>query len=370
VPPIPKPPFLTCAALAAALCGCDSPGGAGSGEGGPWPTRNWEVTSPESGGFAAGFSDRVDGYIRDSLPGLRAAVIVRGGRLVYEHYSPAWGPDSLNDLQSAGKSFVSALVGIALQRGLFRDLDVNMAELLPQGREPECLPQAEAATIGNLLDMTSGIQPGDYSIWSSQKDRVHYALAMPLAHAPGAAFLYSNMGAHLLSASLTAVTGRTALALADSELFAPLGITRREWPADSAGLSTGDGELRLTARDMAKFGYLFLRKGRWEGGQVVPASWVARSTARRSQGGDPEGDAYGYLWWVGAEGKHACYYAAGWGGQLIEVVPDLDLVVAVASGIDSAHRETRRFIGGAVIAGLAGEGGSAAEKPFLQAARP
>jgi CubicO group peptidase (beta-lactamase class C family) len=336
------------------LCACD-PAGPRPGSGrAPWPDSNWPVTSPESAGFPSDFAARADAFIRDSLPALRGALVILRGWDVYEHYAPGLAADSLHDMQSAGKSVLSALVGISLGKGRFRNLDVTMEDLLPQGREEECRPQAEVVTIGNLLDMTSGVPDAAYEDWSAQKDRVRYALSRPLVHAPGAAFLYSNMAAHLLSASLSAVTGRSALSLADSELFAPLGISRREWPVDSAGLNTGDGELRLTLPDMARFGYLYLRGGEWDGRAVLPEGWAAQSVAAHSQGGDPEGDAYGYLWWVGREGKHACYYAAGWGGQLIEIIPDLDLVVALASSTDAAHRETRRFVERAVLPGLDG----------------
>jgi CubicO group peptidase (beta-lactamase class C family) len=341
---------LTAPAFALALLGCDP---SGPGDGAVWPTRGWAVDAPGHQGFHAGFAAGVDAYVAEKLPALRGVVIVRHGRIVYERYAPSLTADSLNDIQSAGKSILSALVGIATVKYGEADLpEETLVGLVPEGSEPECRPQAERIKLGEVLAMTSGIPQVDYASWSSHKDRIRYALSQPLTHAPGEAFLYSDMGAHVVSGVVTALCGRSALDFADENLFAPLGITRREWPTDSSGLNTGDGEIHLTVRDMAKFGYLYLHGGEWEGRQVVPAAWVAKSTAPQSKGGDPEGTAYGWLWWVGSEGKHPCYLAAGYGGQTIEVIPDLDMVVAVASAIDSWHRETRGLIGEAVLPGL------------------
>jgi CubicO group peptidase (beta-lactamase class C family) len=145
-------------------------------------------------------------------------------------------------------------------------------------------------------------------------------------------FEYGGAG-HLLTVILAQRCGITARAFADRHLFGPLGITAGDWPADPQGYHYGTHGLGLTTHDMAKIGQLYLNHGRWQGKQVVPAEWVTESTAQHSPGGPPEGTGYGYQWWVSRETGRPSYFAAGYGGQFIYVVPDLELVVAMSGNL-------------------------------------
>jgi CubicO group peptidase (beta-lactamase class C family) len=167
---------------------------------------------------------------------------------------------------------------------------------------------------------------------------------MTSIHPPGTTFAYNTPAAHLLSGVLTKATGMSMTDFAQQVLFTPLGITPGDWPTDPDGYYAGAHALHLRARDMAKFGYLYLNHGLWDGQQIVPAEWVDASTKRESVGGFPQEVGYGYLWWVTQEAGHDAYFAAGYGGQYIEVIPDLELVVVITSNLDGLHITNRDLV--------------------------
>jgi hypothetical protein len=162
---------------------------------------------------------------------------------------------------------------------------------------------------------------------------VQFMLDRPVSYEPGTRFTYNSGGSHLLSAVFQAATGQTAESCAAEHLFAPLGITDWYWRTDPQGVSIGGWGLWLTPRDMAKFGYLYLMGGQWDGQSIVPADWVSAATQQQIRAGDQWlAEGYGYQWWVDQGGY---YMALGYGGQYIIVMPDRDMVVAVTSGLST-----------------------------------
>jgi CubicO group peptidase (beta-lactamase class C family) len=122
------------------------------------------------------------------------------------------------------------------------------------------------------------------------------------------------------------------------------------WPTDPQGYHLGFSGLKLPSRDLAKFGYLYLNGGRWDATQVIPAGYVAASTRPHSTPTpDGPGESYGYQWWVSSQGGHPSFRAVGYGGQLIEVVPDLDLVVVITSDANQNRNDARELVGQAII---------------------
>jgi CubicO group peptidase (beta-lactamase class C family) len=184
----------------------------------------------------------------------------------------------------------------------------------------------------------------------SSDDVVEASIGQPMAKEPGEEFNYNEGDAHLLSAILTKTTGQSALVYAHENLFGPLGIDsdpdasiqadpaniRRferagfVWADDEQGNSVGAFGLKLTARDMAKIGYLYLQDGRWEGRQIVPRGYVRASTREQLETGYSPG-GYGYLWWTRKVDGYRAFYASGYGGQFIYVIPELNLVAVIVS---------------------------------------
>jgi CubicO group peptidase (beta-lactamase class C family) len=156
----------------------------------------------------------------------------------------------------------------------------------------------------------------------------------PWAHlraAPGREFTYNSGCSHLLSVILTHVTGDNLDEFAAERLFAPLQIAAAPWLRDPQGYCLGAVGLALSARDLAKIGYLYLLDGRWGDRDIVPRDFVRQATTRKNDGGFPEDVAYGYHWWVTRIAGHPAFFAAGYGGQYLYVVPDLELIVVTTA---------------------------------------
>jgi CubicO group peptidase (beta-lactamase class C family) len=281
---------------------------------------------------------------------VRAIVVSVAGRPVFEHYYHSSAATTGN-VFSVTKSVMSMLVGIAIDERKLRGVDQTLAELLP-AYAAAMSPAVKAVTLRQVLTMTAGLPPDppDLPAFVTSSDWVGSILAEGTRQPAGQGFAYSSAGSHLLSAILRQATGRSTLDYAREKLFTPLGIStvpaaepvareesrptyesaRFAWPTDPQGNHVGFSFLKLTARDMARLGQLWLNQGRWAGRQLVSAGWVTESTtAHVDTHSTPE--QYSYQWWVTSADGHRAYAAIGYGGQLIEVVPDLDLVAVVAS---------------------------------------
>ncbi len=300
-----------------------------------WPTDGWRTASPASQGMDAALLDEADRQVRATLPDLSALLVVRGGRLVFERYYNGQDADEPINVRSITKSVTGALVGIALADGDLENLDQTIGELIPDRILPDADPLTPTITLRHLLTMTSGWAwdiHSDYATIIASDDWVDLTLSLPVAYQPGTYYAYNTGGSHLLSVILEEVTGQDPADYAAERLFTPLGIEPGDWQRSPQGETVGGFGLELTPRDMAKFGYLYLNHGEWDGEQIVPADYVQAATTYQSAGDSTGLASYGYQWWVTvtyAAGYDA-YFALGYGGQFIYVVPALDLVVVAA----------------------------------------
>ena len=287
------------------------------------------------------------------LPRLRSLLVEHRGRLALERYYHGATADRAANLKSASKSVISALVGIAIAEGHLAGTAQSIGALLPEATRG--LDSAKRAiTLGDLLSMRAGLGStsfDQYGRWVSSRNWVRAALERPLVAPPGregGPMIYSTGNTHLLSAALTRATRASTHAYASRVLARPLGIRLPGWPTDPQGIHFGGNEMRMTPRAMLRFGALFLNEGRAPDGtpaagrQIVPAAWVDSSWARRTRSGW-SGEEYGYGWWMrtaaGRRDAHRVYYAWGYGGQYVWVVPSLDLVVVMTSDPTPATRE-------------------------------
>lgn len=183
--------------------------------------------------------------------------------------------------------------------------------------------------------MTSGLAWGENTAvtreWDRSADEIAFTLALPLDHEPGQAGVYSSADTQLISGILTAATKRSVAQLADELIFAPLGISAPRWPPAASGLTRAYSEAHLTPRQLAKFGYLYLNRGYWDGVQIVPAAWVGAST---QQQGLVDDLPYGYLWWIQEPAGRAAFTAWGYGSQGIVIIPKLDMLVVLTARSD------------------------------------
>jgi CubicO group peptidase (beta-lactamase class C family) len=296
-----------------------------------WPTAGWRTSTPaEQGMDAQKLADMLDKIQQDQL-NLDSLLVIRNGYLVLEKYFGSFQQDTRHELYSCTKSFISTLVGIALDQGLIAGTEQPILGFFPGKAFANPDPQKETMTLEDLLTMRSGLdwEEGDptYRAMYVSQDWVKYVLDEPMAQPPGTQFLYCSGCTHVLSAIVQKATGMNTLDFAKRNLFEPLGITNLRWDTDSTGIPIGGWGLQITPRDMAKLGYLYLYGGEWDGQQIVSTAWVENATTRHTATDGTMG--YGYQWWIypSLEG----YTALGRYGQTIFVIPWADLVIVTTA---------------------------------------
>ena len=275
------------------------------------------------------------------LPRLHSLLVSRRGEVVLERYFNGTRPARPANVKSVSKSVISTLVGIAIQRKMIPGVDAPIMTWFPELKTDREKTKQEI-TVEDLLTMRSGLESTsnrNYGAWVQSRNWVQHALRRPLLTPPGTSMQYSTGNSHLLSAILTSATRSSTWRFANDTLAKPLGFSFPQWPQDPQGIYFGGNDMLMTPRQMLTFGELYLNRGRAGGAQVVPESWVEQSFV--PHGRSPiSGNEYGYGWWIREMGGHRAYYAWGFGGQYIFVVPGLDLVVVTTSA--STVAEDRR----------------------------
>ncbi len=270
----------------------------------------------------------------ESLPRMRSLLISRNGDLVLERYFNGAQSGSVTNIKSVSKSVLSALVGIAIERGHLSGVEQPIVDYLGDRLPTDDNILKEQITIENLLTMQSGLETTsnrNYGAWITSSDWVSFALRQPLELPPGRVMEYSTGNTHLLSAILTKATGQSTLEFAREVLAKPLGFDLPPWPQDPQGIYFGGNDMEMTPRQMLAFGELYLNEGRANGAQIVPRDWVEDSLAQRAQSRRERNRYYGYGWWIREMAGHETRYAWGFGGQFIVLVPTLNLIVVTTS---------------------------------------
>jgi CubicO group peptidase (beta-lactamase class C family) len=293
---------------------------------------------------------------------LHSLLVSWRGELVLEHYAPKFSRARLANIKSASKSLISALVGIAIARGLVKGVDEPIATYLPQlARAPAA---KRAITIEDLLTMRSGLESTsgpNYGPWVHSRNWVQYALDRPLVAEPGTTMEYSTGTSHLLSAILTRASKMSTWQFAQTALARPLGFSLSRWTRDPQRIYLGGNEMLMTPRQMVAFGELYLNRGLVRGRQIVPAEWVDESCRPRTRSRWDPTREYGYGWWIQEVGGRRACFAWGHGGQYIFTFRDLDLVVVVTSSTaasEERHGYRQRLlqlIGEQVVTPIAAE---------------
>ena len=269
----------------------------------------------------------------DRLAQLNALIIAHEGRPIVGRRFRGPDLDSPVNIKSASKSVISALVGIAIERELIEGVDEIAVSKLGSFVSPDADPKVRGVTIGNLLSMQSGLERTSgayYGRWTSSPNWVRYALSRPFVDDPGGRMLYSTGNTHILSAVLTRAGKRSTLDLAREWLGEPLDIRIPAWPRDPQGIYFGGNDMALSPRALLRFGELYRNDGTVDGRRVLSSAWIRASWTPRTT--SPfSGDDYGYGWFIAQSEGHAVYYARGYGGQLLYVLPSLALTVVITS---------------------------------------
>ncbi|OUT40034.1 MAG: 6-aminohexanoate hydrolase [Micavibrio sp. TMED2] len=299
----------------------------------------------------------------DALTALETVLVAKGGEVVAERGYNGHSATVPTNIKSASKTVMSALVGIAIDRGMLSGTDQPIIEILRDDMPADPDPRLSEITIGHLLSMQAGLQRtsgANYGSWVASSNWVRNALSRPFVDEPGGDMLYSTGSSHLLSAILTKVTGKSTRANALDWFAAVDGFGIGGWDRDPQGIYLGGNQMAMSPRSLLAFGEVYRNHGQAaDGTQVVSADWIRQSWTARTRS-RYTGDGYGYGWFLGRINGADVRYAWGYGGQMLYVVPDHDLTVVMTSDANPrrttiTHRDDLHQLLGSIITALSGD---------------
>jgi CubicO group peptidase (beta-lactamase class C family) len=308
-----------------------------------YSTERWQTSTPEGQGMQSQILADMIEHVEKNRFNIDSILIVRNGNMVLDVYFGPFSKGQNHPVYSVTKSIMSALIGIAIDKGYIQSVDQSIVDFFPDKEFANMNELKKSITLENLLMMASGLECRDSYLYrwrgltemKYSYDWAQYVLDLPMAEAPGEKFEYCNGVSYLLSVIVQNTTKMKTLDFARKYLFDPLGIKDVEWERSPQGVDIGYGEMRLKPHDMAKFGLLHLNQGRWGNRQILPSKWVEVSTCGHIDA--KPFDQYGYQWWVDPAGN---YTAAGYKGQRIFVAPDKNLVAVLTADLTAIESTT------------------------------
>lgn len=265
-------------------------------------------------------------------------MLLRHGKVIAEAWWNPYKPELKHTLYSCSKSFTATAIGFAVQEKLL-SLNDKVISFFPGNLPDTVSPYLAQLTVKDVLIMSDGQEPDPtFVVAGKDTNWIKGFLATPIIHEPGTQFLYNSLGTYMLSAIISKVTGQSTLDYLKPRFFDPLGIEGMDWETDLQGINTGGWGLRLKTEDMAKFAQLFLQKGKWNGKQILPASWIEEASTMKIMQ-DPNApqskkdssdwlQGYCYQMW---RCRHNAYRGDGAYGQFMIVMPDQDATIAITA---------------------------------------
>ena len=297
----------------------------------------------------------MDAYLKDAREqklNIQSVMVLQHGKVLYEKWLNGGEPQLPHVLNSFSKTFTSAAVGLAISEGLL-SLDDKLVSFFPDDLPPSPSENLQKVTIRHLLTMNCG-HDSEPSRRNDADTWVRTFLSWPVQHEPGTYYCYNSMGTYMLSAIVQKVTGQKVVDYLQPRLFDPLGIEAPRWDESPQGINCGGWGLYLKTEDLAKMGQLLLQKGKWNGRQVLPESYVTEATRAQvpcqpswvradkvaESGLTPENSdwvqGYGYQVW---RCRHNAFRADGAGGQYIIVIPEKDAVIVNTADLRDMQAE-------------------------------
>lgn len=291
----------------------------------------------------------------EALAPLETVIVAHEGMVLAERGYRGHSVSAPTNIKSASKVVISALVGLAIERGLLESVDQPIVELLPDDLPADPDPLLGEVTVSHLLSMQAGLErtSGEfYGRWVASPNWVRAALDKPFVDVPGGEMLYSTGSTHLLSAILTRASGRSTLALARDWLAPIEGFAIAAWDRDPQGIYLGGNQMAMSPRALLAFGEVYRRGGLLaDGVRLIPEDWIAQSWTERTVSVLTH-EGYGYGWFHGTFGGEPGVYAWGFGGQMLYIVPALQLTVVMTSD-DTIPSESTGYL--EALHALAGE---------------
>ena len=263
----------------------------------------------------------------------RAILIFQDSKQVLSEVFRGPGIDRAVPIKSVSKTIVAALAGAAVDRGEIPTVKSTLGTLVPDLIPPRAHPEVKNITVENLLTMQAGLERTsgrNYGAWVNSRDWVSNALSRPMVAEPGTRMLYSTGSSHIMGAVLSKVANKNLLSLTRERLGKPLGIEIPSWTRDPQGRYLGGNEMAMTISAMIRFGEMYRNGGTFDGKQILSEAWVNQSLIMATRSVF-SGLGYGYGWFLGSVGKTDYALARGYGGQIICIVPQLKLTIAITS---------------------------------------
>jgi CubicO group peptidase (beta-lactamase class C family) len=315
---------------------------------------------PEKVGYSATFFPAFTKKLNDSMPSLGSFLVSVGGNIVYEHYFHGATKETAFNIKSITKSVVSAIAGIAKSQGKLPDLNTPVLTLFPEFSKPRSSSSdvwfandkasedsiRRTLRLRDLLTMQTGWEWNDFgpvvNVFINSADPVRFTMDIPFAESPGTRFTYCSAATSLFSAALAKCIKTDLKSFATTHLFEPVGMTLVRWDKDPVGRYVGASEMYMTSRSLLRFGMMYLNKGKVNGKQILSERWINESTGEQAVLNYwdilPNANGYGYYWWRRKiNGQQACI-ASGAGGQIITVIPGLNMVIVANCLLNAQNR--------------------------------
>ncbi len=337
-----------------------------------WPTIVWKKSSPQLQGFDPKSMNEMFQFIQKRKFPIDSIVVVKNGYLIGEFYADNNNEETISNIYSVTKSFTSALIGIAIDKGHIKSENQTLGSIFSKNKAIKSDPKLKDIRVHHLLTMTSGLKTRDnhlsnysgvFSLRNS-KNWVDHILSLGTEKKPGEIYNYSNGGSHILAAIVAEITRVPVEKYAERHLFSHIGINNYKWEKDPQGINHGYSNLELSARDMAKLGMLYLNKGQWDEKQIISSSWIEKSLKTHSYPNKGRFNpfklypynGYGYQWWNSETAwkadlsyrkawgmgnntaEHPEYFLAlGYEGQYVFILPRHNMVVVFKSQFGKAR---------------------------------
>lgn len=269
----------------------------------------------------------------EDLERLHNLVVMKAGNIVIEESVRGPATHEASNIKSLSKSVQALLVGIAIDKGYIESVDQKAVELLGSYLPDNYDPTFNEVSIGNLLSMQSGLERtsgGNYGSWVNSANWTEYALTRPMIARPGSRMLYSTGNSHILAAILTEQTGKSLLQISREWIGQPLNIRIHPWLRSPEGVYFGGNEMYLSARALAYIGEVYRNQGLVNNQRIVSVSWIKQSFTPHTRSVYTD-DPYGYGWFLYSFNGVQAYYGRGYGGQVLYVIPELELSIAITS---------------------------------------
>lgn len=318
----------------------------------PTPDNDWNTATLEEVSLSVDSFENM--FNRQNLDNLNidSILVIKDNQLVFEQYFPGvtangtainYDKDTPHTVFSVSKSVTSLALGIAIDQGFIFSVDDAVVDYLPDHSNMLSVGEKANLTLDDSLSMQAGFAWNELTGTSFQQftqasDSVSFVVSQALTSTPGTIFTYNTGVTHMVGEVINGATGMNVDDYTNTHLFNDMNITNFSWSRHADGTVLAGSGLNMTPRDMAKIGQLMLNEGVWNGSELISDDWVEQSTrAQANMRSTPTANGYGYFWWLRDfelenNTTTPAFFAAGYGGQYIYVLPELDMVVVFTSG--------------------------------------